>query len=393
MNILRIVRMLYSKHLIKEIMVVCQIVILVCVYNLAIIPFNSYFQSKAIVEKDSPFDFDNDTVFFGSDSLSDAFMTGNAEVMNNLLQRIEEKYDVFYMYEGVSTFENDDNVIVSTLNVYSEELYNSIDFDLVDNNLRETQLQDGEIPIYISQNLTNLYSIGDTVQIKSYQHKDNEFPCRVVGILKNNTTVITLGSDEGIFTHRISESENFIAARYHQDYFRDSTLYPLFVITNTGNDTLEEIEEQVGNYGQVQTIKELYDNAFEMILSSDEWEILILFLLTIVIIFGYGGYLIVNNMQKRKLCSIFYICGMSLGKVMAVHITAGLLLFAPGIIVGLAISPYMLKMYRGDVFDGYNIYTVMLIVGIIVFCSLSAIIYSVVQTKKISAVDLYRTNE
>lgn len=80
---------------------------------------------------------------------------------------------------------------------------------------------------------------------------------------------------------------------------------------------------------------------------------------------------------------------MSLGKVTAIHILAGLLLF----ILGLLITPFFLKAFTSVSFAGYNIYTVMLIAGIIAFCSLTAIIFSVVQTKKVAAIDLYRINE
>lgn len=393
MSILRIVRMLYSKRLLKEILVVVQIMLLVGVYNLAIIPFDSFLKSRAAVEESFLVDFDNDILFSGSLSLGEAFIKGNSEVLNNLIEPVKEKYDVLYMYEGNAVFEIDSQAVVATLNVYSEDMYNAIKFDLSGEKSDEVVLQDGELPVYISGNLSKHYNIGDKLQIKSYQEEKNEIPCRVTGILKDNSYIITTGSNDNIFTQMISDTENFIIAAYNEDYFENSTLYPRFLIKNTEDGIVNEINEAIGKYGEISTLNEFIEKIFLQTLVNSEWEILILFLLVIVLVFGYGGYLIVNNMQKRKLCSIFYICGMSLGKVTAIHILAGLLLFIPGIILGLLITPFFLQAFTSVSFAGYNIYTVMLIVAIIAFCSLTAIIFSVVQTKKVSAIDLYRTNE
>lgn len=393
MSILRIVRMLYSKHLLKEILVIFQIMLLVGIYNLAIIPFDSFLKSRAAVEESFLVDFDNDILFTGSLSLGEAFIEGNSEVLNNLIVPLKEKYDVLYMYEGNAVLEIDSQAIGATLNVYSEEMYNSIKFDVADDNFDDTLLQDGEIPVYISRNLSKYYNIGDKLHIRSYQEEKNEIPCRVAGILNNNSYIITVGSSDNIFTQMLYETENFIVAKYNEAYFKNSTLYPRFLIKNTAEETVNEINEAIGKYGGISTVNEFFEKIFLQTLENSEWEILILFLLVIVLVFGYGGYLIVNNMQKRKLCSIFYICGMSLGKVTAIHVLAGLLLFIPGIILGLLITPFFLQAFTNVSFADYNIYTVMLIVGIIVFCSLTAIIFSVVQTKKVAAIDLYRINE
>lgn len=393
MSILRIVRMLYSKHLIREILVIFQIMLLVGIYNLAIIPFDSFLKSRAAVEESFLVDFDNDILFTGSLSLGEAFIEGNSEVLNNLIDPLKEKYDVLYMYEGNAVLEIDSQAVAATLNVYSEEMYNSIKFDVADDNFDDTSLQDGELPVYISANLSKHYNIGDKLQIKSYQEEKNEITCRVAGILNNSSYIITLGSSDNIFTQMISDTENFVVAKYTEDYFNNSTLYPRFIIKNIEEGMANKINEAIGKYGEISTVNEFFEKIFFQTLENSEWEILILFLLVIVLVFGYGGYLIVNNMQKRKLCSIFYICGMSLGKVTAIHILAGLLLFIPGIILGLLITPLFLKAFTGVSFAGYNIYTVMLIAGIIAFCSLTAIIFSVVQTKKVAAIDLYRTNE
>lgn len=393
MSILRIVRMLYSKHLIREILVIFQIMLLVGIYNLAIIPFDSFLKSATAVEESFLVDFDNDILFTGSLSLGESFIEGNSEVLNNLIEPINEKYDILYMYEGTAVLEIDSQAIGATLNVYSEEMYNSIKFDVADSNFDNNLLQEGELPVYISENLSQYYYIGDKLQIRSYQSEKNEIPCRVAGILNNSSYIITLGSSDNIFTQIISDTENFVVAKYNEDYFNNSTLYPRFIIKNTEEGMANKVNEAIGKYGEISTVNEFFEKIFLQTLENSEWEILILFLLAIVLVFGYGGYLIVNNMQKRKLCSIFYICGMSLGKVTAIHILAGLLLFIPGIILGLLLTPFFLQAFTNVSFAGYNIYTLMLIVGIIVFCSLTAIIFSVVQTKKVAAIDLYRTNE
>lgn len=391
MSILRLVRMLYSKRLIKEAIIIIQVMLLVCVYNLAITPFDTFNKSKNFVEKNFAINFDTDLLFLPSLSLGEEYFLGNSNTINEMITLIKEKSDILYMSEGNSVFEIGDKAMDATLNVYSDEMYNSIKFELIDEVFDESNLQIGEIPVYISNNLSKYYNIGDIIQIKSYNGENNEVPCRVAGILKNNAYIITTGTSENTLTHMISETENLIVAKYNNEYFKNAKIYPCFIIKN--NNIKSELKDILKKHGELLTVNEIFEKNFLNILNNSEWNIMILLLLLIVIVFGYGGYLVVNNMQKRKLCSIFYICGMNLKKMIAIHIMSGFILFIPGIILGLFITPFFMEPFAYIKFTGYNLYTIMLIIGIIAFCFFTAIVLSAIQTKRITAIDLYKTNE
>lgn len=185
-------------------------------------------------------------------------------------------------------------------------MYNSIKFDVADDNFDDTSLQDGELPVYISANLSKHHNIDDKLQIKSYQEEKNEITCRVTGILKNNSYIITTGSSDDIFTQMISDTENFIVAEYNEGYFKNSTLYPRFIIKNTEEGIANEINEAIEKYREISTVNEFFEKIFFQTLENSEWEILILYLLVIVLVFGYGGYLIVKICKKEN-CVRFFI--------------------------------------------------------------------------------------
>lgn len=393
MNILRLVRMLYSKQFIKEAMIIVQIMLLVFVYNLASLPFDDYNKNKAVVSKNFDIDFDDDLIFSPSLSLGEGYMTGETAAYREITALMKEEKNLLFACVGNAAFELGDNTMNATINAYSDAMFDSIKFDLK-SKPDESLLQDGEVSVYISSYLSQFYGVGDKITLRSFQ-RDNDvnITCRVTGILKENADVISMGNNDKILIHTLSEKENFIVGKYDEAHFGNANIYPGFIVKGNADTLSPELKSLAEGYGTILSIEEIFRTDFLRILRTAKWNVMILILLLIVIVFGYGGYLIVSNMQKRKLCSIFYICGMNLRKMTVIHILSGLILFVPGIALGLLLTPYLMENFAYTQFTKYSFSTIILIVAVLAFSLASSILFSIVQTKKVSAIELYKTTD
>lgn len=393
MNILRLVRMLYSKRFIKEVMIIVQIMLLVCVYNLASLPFDDYNKNKSFVSENFDIDFDNDLIFSPSLSLGEGYMTGDTMAYREITALMKEEKNLLYACVGNAAFELDNSTMIATVNAYSDAMFDSIKFDLK-SKPDESLLQDGEVAVYISSNLSEFYSVGDKITLRSFQ-RDNDvnITCRVTGILKENADVIAMGNNDKILVHTLSDEEKFIVGKYDEAHFGKANIYPGFIVKGNADTLSPELKSLAEMHGTLKCAEDAFKTYFLKILDENEWNVMILILLLIVIVFGYGGYLIVGNMQKRKLCSIFYICGMNLRKMTVIHILSGLMLFVPGIASGLLLTPYLMENFAYTQFTKYSFSTVVLIVAVLAFSLASSILFSIVQTKKVSAIELYKTTD
>lgn len=398
MNTLKLVRMLYSKHLLREALIVLQVILMVILLNAVILPFENVRVNESTLSSQLIMEKQRAVYYTPSLSYTESYFVHGlrADTITEALRKNPDIEAFAQHYERDAAFEHAGETWNTTLNVYSDTLFDHLKLPLKKGDFTASgeAYGAGVLPVVISGRLAEIYQIGDTLGWLG--GKSVNIPCVVTGILRNNASFITFGEQNAVLSYNTAyeQKKSFLFARYDADLLKDINWgLPMLLQLREGVDparAIDTLREQYGSYGAYHTIPELMSEAREQVAKSSQWNIMMLILFGLVLVFGYGGYLLISAMQKSMVYAVLYINGVSKRRMLWINILSGLILIVPAVEIGLALSPVFLENYVQADFIGFTPSTYATILMIFLLMFLFSVVAVMIQSSRLSTISLYK---
>lgn len=262
-----------------------------------------------------------------------------------------------------------------------------------------TDQPDEYIPVLISPLLAQTYQVGDIIPC---QLKHKTVFCRVTGVLKENSTLLsiheqqgdihTLGAigfnmakykDDGIFIVAVSNDQIGIS---------EADIRGAVFAFEKGTDTdviVEKLNETYSYNYAFYSAESLKECTIEKSIKDMDWRIVLLFLFVIVVVFNFVAYIVINTRQKQKILSVMNICGLSFGKTVLINGISLMLVVLPALVIGMTVSPYLLAHIEMEYY-GFNGFLGAGIIVIFAGTVLAAVVTSMWQRKHIDTINVYK---
>ena len=275
-------------------------------------------------------------------------------------------------------------------------MYNSLNFELKKGELVNTQ--DEYLPVVISSHLANRYNIGDVMSCTI--NSSTTVLCKVSGILKSNSILVDVNKQEG--SELTVDAVGFNMAKYNDDFVIavtsskmeiseekvDAALFAFSQGTNIDR-IIDELNETYINKYSFYSFNTLRNNTIKSSISDMDWRIVLLFLFSIVVVFNFIGYIVINTRQKQKILSIMNICGLSFRKSLVLNIVSLMIIVIPALLIGLIFSPIILINMDIEYY-GLNVFLAGAIAFIFIGVVCAAAFTSMWQRKHMNTINQYK---
>lgn len=385
---LKLFDLFYSKHLLKEIIIILEIIVLVIAFNIGVAPVGYVFSEIKSLDQDLRFD-KKDLLFFSSNAvLQNQFIAQDRTITEELSERIKANEHVEYVAKMetpsvIFTLKENKAISASSIiNFVSEDALKCIDL-----HLSFPEQIENEIPVYINSNLAQSLKIGDRIELNKISEEDvDNITCYVYGILEENYSYFSLGSRNRMFHYQPEGEGNYMIAPYRENLHSNTSWHPYFLIKTKDADHIDEIQAELNQefsvFGSFKTMASVMNAQIQRIFQQEQWSIMIMFLSIIVLLFSYGGYLIFTMFNKRNLYTLLNICGAGKAKILSINILYSCTIVLPAVILALIITPFALNEFTYDGFLGYNLMTILFVFFVLAYCLLLPVIFTAIQIRK-----------
>lgn len=330
MNLIYLSHYLYSKRKAQECVLLIQLVCMIIFALVVLGPIDTFFQKYYSLEKMYRYDL----------SSFCHISAGNAALHNNRVELTADNklYDILLTLDGVETVfrfslqqagyettpknqgdhqhENESNKIANLL-VYSGDMAEYVYWG-VDEGEFLCFYDETLLPVIVSQSLIDHFPIGSKVNLHV---GESAVSCIVTGVLSQYTSVPTINnygsapSIDVLVTHLPNmKNYDFIVACYNENLLSTIRWEPNYLIKLQNkehlNNIIQTLEKAVGIYGTVKPVPELINESFNALLKEKRWDIFAFALLTIIALYGFGGYTFLMIRRKKEEFAIFRILGM-----------------------------------------------------------------------------------
>lgn len=396
MNLLRLLKILLSPKLIREIFLFVQITIMVIFFNLVLIPYEAEIQLSKGIESTFKIDnknlihFNPDASYFNADELWIHNFTQN-------LYKNEKINDIFQIHKTYTEFNLNKNIIRSNFLVYSTSLFNISDIDLsIGVFTNDLGTEKNVLPVIISNSLANEMPVGSKFNATMPNSKE-EITCKVTGIMKPNATFLAIneyGSFPSLYIfggQTNSINSDFIITAY-QPFLSNVIKWdsPTIIASDDADNLNDELNEMYNDYGRFATYTDIKNISMEQVRQNNQYSSLLLILFIPIVIFGYGGYVYITLTKRKKEFGIFYILGLSRRKMITLNFIIGVIVLTLAVCTGTIFSPLILNNLFKTLFNGYTTINYVLIILLFTTIYLISIIIGFVQTIHVSSITLYR---
>lgn len=410
MNILRLGRYLYSKRLKQEILLMCQLVLMVVLGFSVLNPIEVFLQKSTALESVYSLDFSRTYHFSSGNALSsesnevsiyDAISSvpGVSKVLRSSVTQI-------YYDTGMSSYhehsqQNEPIYDAFNLIVYNPDLMGSVQLSLAEGTFDAPTEQ--YLPIVISSSLAERFPIGSTEEV--YLNSGEEkVTCIVTGVLTTDSAIpaiLKYGSVPSLdvlaaYT-AFSSGYDFAVACYHDELLGGITWDNNYLITvnesANSDQVLQSIIDEVGLYGNILSLDEIINLSFNDMLRSNRWFIFAFFLLSLIAIFGVGGYVFLMMYQRQAEFSVFYMLGMSKKQMALIICSVGCTLLSLALLISSCITPIFIRNVLGGESASPGIFSYLfcgVLFGLIITISVAA---GIRQSNKVAVATLYQRRE
>ena len=408
MNAFRLARLLLSKKLLKELLLGVQIFFMTVFILMVIVPFENFYT-----------DYSNLRRVFGKNTSQLVQYNATANMQQNHLLN-NENYDALLdeiaANDAVQTAYRSCEVLANVpyaSEASSEPLKIQTNFILDSPELfalLQSQLQQGEIatepvdnalPVVVSPHFAELYDIGETFTAESvglHHELVSQINCVVTGVLKER--FVHVGASELSFQANPNEEALYVFASAPSPLLPEEIGWTPALLLQLKPDadalqTRDALCEQFSSLGTFQTTSDFYSEQFDYMITvqGGAWNGLMLFLFALVYLFGFGGYIVINTLQKRKVFSILMINGMYFSKMLCLNLLSSLLITIPATVLGILAAPYLIRKLAYTTFTGITPGTVVCILLLFLGSVLFSIVATVVQWRRTSIRELYMQGE
>ena len=356
MNFLRICRYLYTKKLFGEIVLFIQLICMLEMSFVVLKPVDSYLMEKKQVKAAYTLDFDSMVHFSKNNSIYAQEMAGNGTAAKEIYELLRESNGVKKVdrcaFENGIYMQTDGKMSSANLVLYSSEMLDVIQLNTESAALKN--VSEGYVPILVSDSLAEELPVGTKTEINLAFDNTIKIPCEVVGILQEDSAVPVVFSygdimelgDMAVPSKDLSEYRFIVFGKAMDELFARLTNVNFLIEPEehiSGENLATSLQSKMRNYGTLNTYRTIAAGAFKNMLEENAWYVLAFALLTLIAVFGYGGYLYLMIAQKKNEFAVFYILGMTRKKMIAVIFSSGAILLAVSFGIAVLLYPWFTK--------------------------------------------------
>ena len=360
MNFLRLCRYLYTKRLANEIILLIQLVCMIELSFVVLNPVDSFLADRANVTQAYTIDFNEVIHFSENNAMMSADIRGQEMPIDIIYQRIKETDGVknilcFGFCNGLYTYRNpeveENEQSNANLIVYSEEMMDAISLQLKEG--EKKQAADGRMPILVSESMENELPVGTVTEIEIYKNQ-KKLVCEVMGVLDQDSAIpVVLNYADvpelghlAVFPEEYPQ-DGFIVFYSGTDAIMEEVMGANFLIEHddsvSTHELVDTLQARLQNYGTVSTLQTIVSRSFSRVIEQYAWYMMAFLLLTVIAVFGYGGYLYLMIRQNRQEFAVFYILGMTRRRMSGVLFFSGALLLVAAFGIATALYPWFAR--------------------------------------------------
>lgn len=408
MNAFRLTRLLLSKKLLKELLLGVQIFFMTVFILMVIVPFENFYTDYSNLQRIFGEKTSHLVQYNATATMQQNHLMNNANyddlldeiAANDAVQTAYRSCEVLANIPYSSTAESEPIKIQTNFIFDSPELFALLSSQLQQGEI-VTEPVDNALPVVVSSHFAKLYDIGKVFTAESvglHHEIVSQIRCVVTGVLKERFVHVSASDlsfqanpdDEALYVFACAPS----TLLPEKIGWMPALLLELKPDTNA-EQTRDALCEQFSSLGTFQTTSDFYSEQFDYMITvqGGAWNGLMLFLFALVYIFGFGGYIVVNTLQKRKVFSILMINGMYFSKMLCLNLLSSLLITIPATVLGILAAPYLIRKLAYTTFTGITPGTIVCILLLFVGSVLFSIATTIVQWRRTSIRELYTQGE
>lgn len=408
MNAFRLARLLLSKKLLKELLLGVQIFFMTVFILMVIVPFENFYTDYSNLQRIFGEKTSHLVQYNATATMQQNHLMNNTNyddlldeiAANDAVQTAYRSCEVLANIPYSSTAESEPIKIQTNFIFDSPELFALLSSQLQQGEI-VTEPVDNALPVVVSPHFAELYDIGETFTAESvglHHELVSQINCVVTGVLKER--FVHVGASDLSFQANPDDEALYVFACAPSTLLPEkigwmpALLLELKPDTNA-EQTRDALCEQFSSLGTFQTTSDFYSEQFDYMITvqGGAWNGLMLFLFALVYIFGFGGYIVVNTLQKRKVFSILMINGMYFSKMLCLNLLSSLLITIPATVLGILAAPYLIRKLAYTTFTGITPGTIVCILLLFVGSVLFSIAATIVQWRRTSIRELYTQGE
>ena len=246
--------------------------------------------------------------------------------------------------------------------------------------------EEDAIPVLINQSLTQKYRIGDHIIPDngtiffpvSSEYQTVQF--RVAGVLKNNDYYYSLvGGASRITLESIGYRDDGLCmialGSFNIVPVLDVDPSSLLFVETECSDTVNQINASIGHLGHAESIEVMRKNSLNNILSTNPLPFVTAVLMTMLCLASVCSYAYVSVIRLRENFAMYYICGLSRKKALAIVMIALLLLLIISLLTSLVFLSLSVDVtqYNGLPYSSSMIVSLFVFAFAIIFTQYSSI--------------------
>lgn len=408
MNAFRLARLLLSKKLLKELLLGVQIFFMTVFILMVIVPFENFYTDYSNLQRIFGEKTSHLVQYNATATMQQNHLMNNTNyddlldeiAANDAVQTAYRSCEVLANIPYSSTAESEPIKIQTNFIFDSPELFALLSSQLQQGEI-VTEPVDNALPVVVSPHFAELYDIGETFTAESvglHHELVSQINCVVTGVLKER--FVHVGASDLSFQANPDDEALYVFACAPSTLLPEkigwmpALLLELKPDTNA-EQTRDALCEQFSSLGTFQTTSDFYSEQFDYMITvqGGAWNGLMLFLFALVYIFGFGGYIVINTLQKKKVFSILMINGMYFSKMLCLNLLSSLLITIPATVLGILAAPYLIRKLAYTTFTGITPGTIVCILLLFVGSVLFSIAATIVQWRRTSIRELYTQGE
>ena len=405
MKRLILLSLLYSKYFIKEIVIIVQGTVLGICLLLAIIPF-LYSQSITDTIMKS---IKQEAVYFSPYNRLVMILSGYYDLSWDEIESLREKVnrnienDDIVGYGKMSTVDGliIDSNYKSKISLYNDDLITYTQLPLSKGNwFTKKNNHGGSVPIIIGSNLAKTYTLNDEIelQINNMDGRNDIKKCIIIGALSDsdfNFNFRAGGTIQAINSLAVRSNEvnlssfdeitsnNIIISpmRYWDtiEEERISSAQLIFLKDNVRvSDFINRNKGEIQKYGFVSSIHDMYEQQIKKNIQNDRNEnyIILSIVMMLMLIFGIGGYTLLQTIHNDKLFGIYFLSGMKKSEILILILLSNFLLLLIPLVISIIIvtilsQNYMITLQTAILYSSFVFIIIYIIGSILSFTIIS----------------------
>lgn len=395
MGNIKILLRLFKENIIKNIVILIQIIFSIYVVTILLLEIIYNLETKELLSKNN---FENKIVFAEALHINNLMPSEGRNAKYAEIRKYLESLDGVKSASNVYSTQLQNQKFLTYL--YDESLIKDLYFDLIyGKDFKSVSLQDDEIPIIVSESLQDTYKLNNVYEfsiielekITDMNFEEKFFKVKVIGILKNEAYIYGFSTNQydlqssDLFTKTYS-GEEFIIMPMKEEFYKNER------IGVSGKFTLEidnmdlfmhnsyqkVVDEGIGRFLNIENIE---GNFYTNFVSFYDYNIQLFLIAYLFIMVSVGGYNLLAILKYKRLLTIYYINGMTWKKgIILVAIRNFLLIMIPAVLTSL-ICNLCMQRYEVSIFSFKSILITAILYFIIYLVTTIGMIFALRKIK------------